>query len=802
VNSQRGRQAADAYLAARVERVAGRAGAKLAAAGLRTVEDLLRHLPKRYEDPRVPTDMGTLRLDELVTINAQVASIATRPTKDHSKWLAAVEITDGRHSLSLTFFLRRRHLVEYYEREFRPGRMGLFTGRVGVYRGVLQLVHPEVVWQEEAEGQDPRFRGRLIPIYAAVGGVASPVLRRAVQTALATLDDDVPTDPLPAVVVGERRLPALGEAFWQAHNPASPAEGFRARSRFAFEEAFGLQVALAQRRERARREGGAIARPLRAESDSLVAALDRRLPFELTAAQRAAGQQISQLLDAPVPMNQLLQGDVGSGKTVVALRAMLQVADAGGQAALLAPTEVLAAQHHRTILSLLGPLAGDDSLFGAEDAGSARSDPSAVNASGRHRAGDGSVAGSGDAALGGQVRVRLLTGSMTPKAKTEAHADLAAGRVDLVVGTHALLQDAVAFKDLGLAVVDEQHRFGVTQRDALRARGAHAPHLLVMTATPIPRTVAMTVFGDLGVTRLDASPPGRQQVATTWVNPDLHPAWLDRVWQRVAEEVAAGHRAFVVCPAIEPGEVEPGSQLEVDEEPLGQLAFPELDDLPGTASHGATRGAGPGQAATPRPLAAVSQVLEELRGLPALSQVRAAPMHGRMSAADKDRTMAAFAAGEIDLLVATTVIEVGIDVPEATALVVLDADRFGLSQLHQLRGRVGRGRDAAVCLLVSKAEPDTPAATRLEAMERTADGFELAEVDLATRREGQILGETQSGASSLRLVRLARDAELVADARRAAIDLVEEDPDLSAHPALAEAVGRLLAGREEFLEKG
>ncbi|MDR2453844.1 MAG: ATP-dependent DNA helicase RecG [Bifidobacteriaceae bacterium] len=762
-----GAASADAYLAARVGRVAGRAGRKLAQAGLATIGDLLRHFPKRYEDPRVPTDMAQLRLDEVATINARVGAVSSRRLQAQSRWLVTAVITDGVNQLSLTFFLGRPHLVEYYEREYRPGRMGLFTGRVSLYRGLLQLVHPEVLWEDRAAEPDPRFEGRLIPIYPAVAGVQSPALQRAIQTALACLDDDAPTDPLPGAVLAARGLPPLGRALWQIHNPAAPGEWAAARARFAFEEAFTLQVAFARRRERARREGGAVPRPAKLGADSLVAALDRRLPFELTAAQAAAGAKLSALLSAGAPMNQLLQGDVGSGKTVVALRAMLQVVDAGGQAALLAPTEVLAAQHFRTIRDLLGPLGRD-------------------------------VAGPGPGPEAGSAALALLTGSVAPKAKAALLADLAAGQIGLVVGTHALLEEAVQFKDLGLVVVDEQHRFGVEQRDALRARADGQAHLLVMTATPIPRTVAMTVFGDLGVTTLEAGPPGRPPVATTWVNPQTHPSWLPRVWQRLAEEVAAGRRAFVVCPAIEPGQLEAGAEL-VEEPPaeVGQLAFPSLPAAVPRPGEGEGRPAGPG-----RPLASVAQVLEQLRAEPALGGVRLAALHGRLSPAEKDRVMAAFSRGQIDLLVATTVIEVGIDIPEATALVVLDADRFGLAQLHQLRGRVGRGSDAAVCLLVSQAEPDSAAAARLKAMERTANGFELAEVDLETRREGQILGDTQSGASSLRLVRLSKDAALIADARAAAEQVVEEDPDLTRWPALRAAMERLLAGREAYLERG
>jgi ATP-dependent DNA helicase RecG len=679
--------------------------------------------------------------------------------------------------------------------------MGLFPGRVGVYRGQLQLVHPEVHWEDGAADQDPRFEGRLIPIYPAVAGLQSPALRRAVQVALGALDDDAPSDPVPARVLEERGLPSLGRAFWQIHTPAEARDWARARARFRFEEAFVLQTALARRRARARAAGAAAPRPARRGVGSLVAALDRRLPFELTGPQRAVGDKLSALLAKSAPMNQLLQGDVGSGKTVVALRAMLQVVESGGQAALLAPTEVLAAQHHRTILELLGPLAraespGQDStLFDVSGTGAGEEGVEAEP--------DGGPGTDGPAEEVSPVTVRLLTGSLTAKAKAAALDDLRSGRAGLVVGTHALLQDAVQFEDLGLVVVDEQHRFGVEQRDVLRSRGERVPHLLVMTATPIPRTVAMTVFGDLGVTVLDGSPPGRQPVATTWVDPRVHPAWLPRVWERVAEEVAAGRRAFVVCPAIEPGEVESGTELvEEPDAALGQLAFPGLESPAPPASLASPGGAEAAGRPPKRPLASVSQVLEQLRAEPALRGLELAPMHGRMSAAEKDRTMAAFSRGDVDVLVATTVIEVGIDVPDATALVVLDSDRFGLSQLHQLRGRVGRGTDPAVCLLVSEAEPESTAAVRLRAMERTTDGFELAEVDLETRREGQILGESQSGSSSLRLVRLTKDGDVIADARRAAEALISEDPDLAQHPALVTAIDRLVAGREDFLERG
>ncbi|MDR0594408.1 MAG: ATP-dependent DNA helicase RecG [Bifidobacteriaceae bacterium] len=793
--------AADSYLGSRIERAIGRGGKKLAGAGIKTIGDLLRHYPKRYDDPRVPTDMAQLRLDEVVSINARVAEVSVRDIKQRTQWLVSAQITDGAHRLDLTFFLKRPHLVDFYTSQYQVGRMGLFTGKVSLYRGRQQLVHPEVIWEDALAEEDPRFAGRLIPIYPAVAGVQSPQLQKAIRTALMALGEESPGDPLPRAVRQARRLPGLGQALWDIHNPADPAQWQAARQRFRFEEAFVLQTGLARRRRQLETGAAAKPRPSPSGPDHLVARLDAALPFALTAAQRRAGDKLGQLLALKRPMNQLLQGDVGSGKTVVALRAMLQVVDAAGQAALLAPTEVLAAQHYQTLTKLLAPLGDGDGLPDAAGAAPA------------------------GARVGPGVAVRLLTGAVQGKARASLLDEVSAGRAQIVVGTHALLGESVRFRDLGLVVVDEQHRFGVEQRDALRARAGDRPHLLVMTATPIPRTVAMTVFGDLGMTVLGEAPPGRPEVSTTWVNPLERPAWLARVWQRLAEEVKAGRRGFVVCPAIEPGELEAGADLVEDDEPAqGQLAFalpgagrpvkrpdgPRSGPPGAAAAADAAVGAGADAAwvagadggPVNKPLASVSQTLEQLRANPALSGVRLAPLHGRMSGPEKDRTMAAFAAGRIDVLVSTTVIEVGIDVPEASALVVLDADRFGLSQLHQLRGRIGRGRDPGVCLLVSEAEPDSVAARRLNAMAETRDGFALAEVDLETRREGEILGDSQSGRSSLKLVRLTRDQSLIEAARQSAEAVIAEDLGLDGHPSLAKAVDALLAGREDYLERG
>ncbi|MEO6116494.1 MAG: DEAD/DEAH box helicase, partial [Pseudolysinimonas sp.] len=465
---------------------------------------------------------------------------------------------------------------------------------------------------------------------------------------------------------------------------------------------------------------------------------EERLPFTLTNDQLAVGTEIARDLADGAPMNRLVQGEVGSGKTLVALRAMLAVADSGGQSAFLAPTEVLAGQHLRSLTSALGP------------------------------------------DLAARLRPTLLTGQLPVALRRKALLAAASGSASIVVGTHALLGDAVTFAELGLVVVDEQHRFGVDQREALRLKGmsntaadAAAPHVLVLTATPIPRTVAMTVFGDLDVSTITELPAGRSPIESFVVPLAEHPGWEPRIWERLSEELAQGRQGFVVCPAIDPKHVE---DADVD----------ELED-----------------AATAGPTAAVLTILEEARANPLLAGRRIEPLHGRMSSDEKDATMRAFAAGEIDVLVATTVIEVGVDVPNASTMVVLDADRFGVAQLHQLRGRIGRGGVPGLCLFVTRAELDTPARERVDAVAATLDGFALAQVDLELRREGNVLGRAQSGGrSSLKLLRVARDGELIAEARSLAAGVLEADPTLGEHPALRHALAaRLDAAEAAFLAK-
>ncbi|MHA3947995.1 ATP-dependent DNA helicase RecG [Cellulomonas bogoriensis] len=731
-------------LEAPLERTVGRRTAQaLAPLGIVTAHDLLRHYPRRYAEPGRMTDLRDLTVGEHVALMARVRQATVRQMRSRGGALLEAVVTDGERDLTLTFFARRPGVLRTHEDRLRPGRVAMFTGTVGTYRGRLQLTHPDyqVVGQDaDDEAAALVEASRPIPVYRASAALPTWRISRAVRTVLDTLGPDDLPDPLPEQVRRDRGLVGLIEALSGVHAPYTDADWQAAQHRLRFEEAFVLQVALARRRA-AVAELDAVARP--PVPGGLLDTFDASLPFRLTPGQVDVGREIAQDLARPHPMQRLLQGEVGSGKTLVALRAMLQVVDAGGQAALLAPTEVLAAQHARSLRRLLGTLADDGFLTAAEAA----------------------------------TRVALLTGSAGAGARREALADAAGGRAGIVVGTHALLGPQVQFADLGLVVVDEQHRFGVEQRDSLRRPDGTRPHLLVMTATPIPRTVAMTVFGDLETSVLRDLPPGRSPI-TTHVVPADNQAWTARMWQRVREEVDAGHRAYVVCPRIAPDDTpeEDDAGTPVEEEPPG----------PGT-----------------RPSRAVVEVADELQDHPALAGVEVGVLHGRLAPADKDRVMAQFAAGEVQVLVATTVVEVGVDVPEATVMVVLDADRFGLSQLHQLRGRVGRGAAPGLCLLVSGAVDGTDARSRVEAIAGTTDGFELAAVDLDLRREGDVLGVAQSGAtSSLRLLRVARDGKVIAEARRDARAVIEQDRELTGHPELRRAIAAVLdPGREEFLER-
>ncbi|MGW0503666.1 ATP-dependent DNA helicase RecG [Micromonospora sp. NPDC003241] len=707
---------------------------------LHTAGDLLYHFPRRYDERGEHTDIRALDVGEQVTVLAQVQRTAVRPMRQRRGNLLEVTVGDGSGgTLTLTFFGNQA----WRERELRPGRWGMFAGKVTEFRGKRQLNGPEYVLlgdqtdgEAAANEQVEEFAGALIPVYPAAAAVPTWVIARCVRVVLDTVEP--PEDPLPATVRATRNLIGLDIALREIHRPSSREDLYRARRRLKWDEAFAVQLTLVRRKQQAA-AWPARARPAR--PGGLLDAFDARLPYELTGGQRDVGVEIAADLATHHPMHRLLQGEVGSGKTVVALRAMLQVVDAGGQAALLAPTEVLAAQHHRGMLDLLGPLAQAGQLGAADQA----------------------------------TRVELVTGSLGAAARRRALAEVASGAAGIVLGTHALLYEGVDFADLGLVVVDEQHRFGVEQRDALRAKADQPPHVLVMTATPIPRTVAMTVYGDLEISTLSQLPQGRSPIASHVVPAAEKPAFLDRAWRRLREEVGKGHQAYVVCPRIGEADAKSGG----DEEP------PELDDN--------------GR----RPPLAVTEVAPLLAEGP-LHGVRIGVLHGRLPADEKDAVMRSFADGDLDVLVATTVVEVGVNVPNATMMVVLDADRFGVSQLHQLRGRVGRGSAPGLCLLVSEATEGSSARERLDAVASTTDGFKLAELDLEQRREGDVLGATQSGRRShLRLLSLLRDADLIRDARAEAIEMVEEDPDLARHPALAASVAALVdADRAEYLEKG
>ncbi|KEI43009.1 ATP-dependent DNA helicase RecG [Saccharopolyspora rectivirgula] len=719
------------------------------ALGLSTVGDLLRHYPRRYAERGELTPISGLEIGEHATVLAQVERVSKRSMRSRRGTIVEARITDGRRSLVCTFFNQA-----WRERELLPGRRGMFAGKVTAYRGQLQLAHPEYQLftskDTDLSSAVEEFANALIPVYPAAQGLPSWSVARCVRQVLDVWDGT--DDPLPAELRERLGLADLETALRKIHQPRDFSDVSAARERLKWDEALAIQLVLAQRRSSTKTHPAPVC-PRR--EDGLLAAFDAQLPFELTAGQREVGEQVAADLAAEHPMNRLVQGEVGSGKTVVALRAMLQVVDSGRQAAMLAPTEVLAAQHARSLRELLGDLAKAGELDAPEQA----------------------------------TRVTLLTGSLSAAQRKQALLEAASGQAGIVVGTHALIQDGVSFADLGLVVVDEQHRFGVEQRDALRSRAGEgtSPHVLVMTATPIPRTVAMTVYGDLETSALRELPQGRSPISTSVVPVAEKPRWLDRAWERVHEEVAAGHQVYVVCPRI--GDDEPASGRRK------KNAASELDD----SAVGAPEEESGGER---RPPLAVLEVAEQLRSGP-LAGLRLGVLHGRLPAEDKEAVMRSFAAGELDVLVATTVVEVGVNVPNATMMVIMDADRFGVSQLHQLRGRVGRGSAPGLCLLVTEAAAGTTTRERLDAVASTTDGFELARLDLEIRREGDILGEAQSGRrSGLKMLSLLRDEDVIARAREEAERLVAADPELRKNPGLARLAAEVVdAERAEYLEK-
>ena len=699
--------------------------------GIKSIGDLMRHYPRRYMVRGELSDISELHEGDETTILAQVYSASTRPMRGRKGSMLEVVVTDGTDKLSLTFFNQA-----WREKDLKVGRQGLFAGKVGVFNNKKQLAHPD--YEMIPDGSDVEsavegFAGKYLPVYPASAKMPSWKISQCAQLAIGSLEEV--KDFLPSSIREKHKYPTLHQALVQLHQPADLDHADLARERLTFDEAFLLQSLLVMRRIELKKLNSTSRKRI---SGGLLDAFDATLPFQLTAGQVAVCKEIELDLAQSHPMHRLLQGEVGSGKTIVALRAMLAVVDSGGQAALLAPTEVLAAQHLRTIQKLLGELGQGGMLGGSEKA----------------------------------TQVTLITGSQSAAARKEALALAANGNAGIVIGTHALLGEKVEFKDLGLIVVDEQHRFGVEQRDALKEKAVLPPHLLVMTATPIPRTVAMTVFGDLDVSTLRELPLGRQPITTHVVPVKEKPSFLERAWQRINEEVAQGHQAYVVAPRIS---ADSDANADID-----FLFGEESSEISSVEELAPTLHAGP------------------LKGL------RVAILHGRLAADEKDATMQAFTKGDIDVLVSTTVIEVGVDVPNATIMVIMDADRFGVSQLHQLRGRVGRGTSPGLCLLLTQCEEATPARERLNAVAGTVDGFELSRIDLEQRREGDVLGASQSGTQShLRLLRVLRDEGLIEQARDDAESLIATDNDLSDYPLLKAELAQLQRDQAvDYLDKG
>ena len=748
--------------------IGGRTAAKLTERlDVRTVGDLLRHYPRKYDERGKLTDLAELVVGEKATVWGRVVKVEDRhlgphrsPAKRAVRLVTNVVIGEGNRRLTCTFFNQR-----HWSKVLKPGTTAMFSGKVSVFNRNLQMSSPSVaIVQDGPGGPDgvdggsgataietiESFPGGVIPVYPLVEGMTQSLVQRSIRTVLDVLGDVV--DPVPEVLLARHGLVDFGTALHDVHRPRTKADLAGAQQRLRYDEALAVQLVLARRRADARNFP---AEPCPRIDGGLLDEFDRNLPFALTIGQQLVGEIIATDLATIHPMNRLLQGEVGSGKTVVALRGMLQVIDSGRQAVMLAPTEVLAAQHARSLRDVLGPLGRGGELG---------SSPKATS-------------------------ITLLTGSLSAGARRQALLTIASGQAGIVVGTHALLSEGVFFGNLGLIVVDEQHRFGVEQRHALRTKhpDGNPPHVLVMTATPIPRTVAMTVFGDLDTSTLTELPQGRLPISTTVVPSAERPSWLERAWQRVREEVANGHQAYVVCPKI--GDDEPDETSEDG----GDLEFVEVESDGSPESGGDAR----------RPPLSVRAVAALLRDGP-LAGLRIGILHGRLPPAEKDEVMRGFAHGDLDVLVATTVIEVGVDVSNATVMVIMDAERFGMSQLHQLRGRVGRGAAPGICLLVTEAPENAPGRARLDAVAKTNDGFALAEADLALRREGNVLGTSQAGRSTaLRQLSLIRDRTLIEHAREDALGLVGDDPEMSQWPGLADMVSLVIAEEnQDYLEKG
>ncbi|MEP6559624.1 MAG: ATP-dependent DNA helicase RecG [Nakamurella sp.] len=741
--------------------VGGRTAAKLVEKlELSTVGDLLRYYPRKYDQRGKLTDLASLVVGERATVWAKVIKVTERDLgyqgaarggsgKRGVRHITNVLIGDSHRELTCTFFNQY-----HWSKLLKPGTDAMFSGKVTMFKTALQISSPSVAIvsdgrQAEGDGATSldvieQFPGGVIPVYPLVEGITQTLVQHSVRAVLDVVERIA--DPVPDVLLARHGYVDLHTALGDIHRPRNEQCLEAARERLRYDEALSVQLVLARRRADARNFP---AEPCPRIAGGMLDAFDGNLPFALTAGQQEVGDTISTDLATIHPMNRLLQGEVGSGKTVVALRAMLQVIDSGRQAVMLAPTEVLASQHARSLREVLGPLGRGGELGASPQA----------------------------------TAITLLTGSLPAKARKQALLNIASGQAGIVVGTHALLSEGVFFSNLGLIVVDEQHRFGVEQRHALRNKHpeGNPPHVLVMTATPIPRTVAMTVFGDLDTSTLTELPKGRSPIGTTVVPAAERPAWVERAWQRIREEVAKGHQAYVVCPKIGDDD-----QSEMFED--GSTFDPDTDD---------------GSQSAKRPPLAVNQVAAMLHDGP-LTDLRLGILHGRLPPGEKDDVMTAFAAGELDVLVATTVIEVGVDVPNATMMVIMDAERFGMSQLHQLRGRVGRGHAPGICLLISEAPEGSVGKVRLDAVAATTDGFKLAEADLLLRREGNVLGTSQAGRSTaLKQLSLLRDRDVIERARADSIGLVGDDPEMKQWPGLADMVSLVIAAEsQEYLEKG
>ena len=711
--------------------------------GLATVEDILRHYPRRYVVRGQLTDFHSLNDGDEVTILARIASCKVKKIPGRKGGILEVVVSDGSEKLLLTFFNQA-----WRAKDLREGREGLFAGKVSQYKNQRQLAHPDyllVPEGEDAQTAADDFAGKYLPVYKATRKLPSWKIAQCVSLALANVGDL--EDPLPVQLQSQLDLPSLSKALREVHQPTDLLAAEKAIYRLTFDEALAMQLFLLLRKREIRKNQSKVPTRL---NEELLAQFDESLNFKLTAAQLRVWNEIRLDLAGDSPMYRLLQGDVGSGKTIIALRAMLSVEN--GQSALLAPTEVLAQQHFKTFTQLLGKLANRGAL-------------------------DGPMEG---------VRIALLTGSTSSADRREILGLAKSGEIDILIGTHSLLNEELKFKNLELVVIDEQHRFGVEQRDVLRSKSEYPPHILVMTATPIPRTVAMTVFGDLDVSTLDELPLGRTPIQTHVVNSLTDPKLMERTWQRVREEVSSGHQVYVVVPRISPTDDSDFSNFGLSGDELKRIK----------------RLSGDPELQFSQPASSVSEIFPKLRD-EILNGLRIAALHGRLSSDEKESTMRAFQAHEIDVLVSTTVIEVGVDVSNASMMVILDAERFGVSQLHQLRGRVGRGQVPGLCILVTSATPESDAALRLKAVASTTDGFELSRLDLEQRREGDVLGSAQSGATShLRLLRVIRDESLIIKARQVATELIDSDEALVNYSGLLIEVDKLRQEeRASYLEK-